>query len=595
MAHPTTGKRFVALSAAVALGFGGAMIAGPASAAPTAEATATATPTAAPTTDAPVDVKFEAAAAKAFTASDKIAAIGHGANGELIAQVVAENVDDKQVAEALEPVEAFAQETTGDDLVIQEVGGTYTAFAPEQGDDEGAEATAYSASDDIVAGAGYGVDTGGGQYGLCSVGFPATDASGNDVLITAGHCSDVGGEVYVERPSTTNVFTGTYDTFELDESRKLGTFVESQFGPMTLEDYNNGAELDPASAQDFAVIEVDESAGFNLLGEVATWSESSGGEDDLAADTTPITGTHDVVEGDIGKTVFHSGRTTGTTSGEIDMVDGIAPIGDPTDGTQYLVYGFSSNTPVDSGDSGGTVMMGDKAVGVVSGGAPASDGQDALLWAAELSEGLKQLDGDYEIKTSGEPTEEPTETATPTPTPTETDDADVDPSLAVDPQEIAAERFIAEDEDQAIEDDRGVTYTVTDAEPGSEVTFDTYAGGDAANAGSGAAPAADAADEPAKSITVTADEDGVASSRVWGLPTADASAYVGDYSVVATTETETLEGSFSVVEGSGDGDEGDGGEDLPRTGSTVAPLVAGAAGLVALGGALVYVARRRQA
>jgi LPXTG-motif cell wall-anchored protein len=88
---------------------------------------------------------------------------------------------------------------------------------------------------------------------------------------------------------------------------------------------------------------------------------------------------------------------------------------------------------------------------------------------------------------------------------------------------------------------------------------------------------------------------------VWGLPTADASAYIGDYEVVATTEDETLEGSFSVVEGSGDGDGGqdDGdngdGDDLPRTGSTTAPLVAGAAGLVALGGALVYVARRRQA
>src|SRR5699024_3122912 len=154
-----------------------------------------------PTTDAPVDVEFEAAAAKAFTASDKIAAIGHGANGELIAQVGAENVDDKQVAEALEPVEAFAQETTGDDLVVQEGGGTYTAFSPEQGDDE-TDAAAFTASDDIVAGAGYGVAVDGG-YGLCSVGFPATDADGKDVLITAGHCSDVGGEVYVERPSTT--------------------------------------------------------------------------------------------------------------------------------------------------------------------------------------------------------------------------------------------------------------------------------------------------------------------------------------------------------------------------------------------------------
>ena len=206
-----------------------------------------------------------------------------------------------------------------------------------------------------------------------------------------------------------------------------------------------------------------------------------------------------------------------------------------------------------------------------------------------------------------EPTEtgEPTETADPTPTATETDDADLDPALAIDPQEIAAERFVADGEEQAIEDDRGVTYTVTDVEPGSEVTFDTYMDADAANAGSEAAPAADSDDEPAKSITVTADEDGTATSRVWGETTAAPSAYIGEYSVVATTEDETLEGSFSVVDGSGDGDggqddggngdDGDNGDDLPRTGSTTAPLVAGAAGLVALGGALVYVARRRQA
>ena len=103
-------------------------------------------------------------------------------------------------------------------------------------------------------------------------------------------------------------------------------------------------------------------------------------------------------------------------------------------------------------------------------------------------------------------------------------------------------------------------------------------------------------------ISIWFDENGVAQSRIWGMTTAEAEAYIGDYDVVAQTEDETLEGSFSVVAGEGDegeggedGDEGEGGEDLPRTGSTVAPLAAGAAGLVALGGALVYVARRRQA
>ena len=608
MAHPTTGKRFVALSAAVALGFGGAMIAGPASAAPAGD--------------------LKTVAAEAFTSSDKIAAIGHGADGTIVVQAVVpadvtsvEDIEDTEVQEALEPAQALAEDTTGEDLVVQPVGDTYSTPSANVQNQAGPTWEG-GAPDDVVAGAGYVVRN-GASAGLCSVGFPATGPDGGDAIITAGHCSDVGGDVYVERPSTSNAQGNDYADAEWDESRKLGTFTHSQYGPAVLGDVQDESDLDPAQMQDFAVITVDESAGFNLIGEAATWSDASATGDDLASDTTPITGIHDVTTDDIGKEVFHSGRTTGKTSGDIGwdaeeygnvsvggIVDGYAPVTDDA-GNQYMVYGFASETPVGGGDSGGTVMMGDKAVGVVSGGIDAdaiAPGSPAMLWTAELAEGLTHLPGDYEIKTtegSEEPTEEPSETPTPTPTPTETetssptptetDDADVDPALAVDPQEIAAERFIAEDEDQAIEDDRGVTYTVTDVEPGSEVTFDTYTGGDAANAGSGAAPAADAADEPAKSITVTADEDGVASSRVWGLPTADASAYVGDYSVVATTETETLEGSFSVVEGSGDGDEGDGGEDLPRTGSTVAPLVAGAAGLVALGGALVYVARRRQA
>ena len=574
MAHPTMGKRFVALSAAAALGFGGALIAGPASAEPTTD--------------------LKSVAAKAFTTSENIAAIGHGENGAIVAQVVSEQKNSADVEAALEPVSAFAEETTGEELVVQEVASNYSSD-PVSVDAADVNEDAYKANDDVVAGAGYVVFN-GEEGGLCSVGFPATDADGNDAIITAGHCSEVGGEVYVERPSTSNVFTDSYETAEWDESRKLGTFTHSQYGPDVLDDVNNESDLDPTTMQDFAVITVDESSGFNLIGEAATWSEESGGEDDLAADTTPITGVHDVTTDDIGKEVFHSGRTTGKTSGDIGLdeaysdvviggiVDGYAPVGDDA-GNNYMVYGFASETPVGGGDSGGTVMLGDKAVGVVSGGIDADGDLPALLWTAELAEGLTHLPGDYKIKTSGDSEPSPTPTATetpdpttPAPTPTETETPDVDAELAVDPQEVTAERFVAADEEQADAEDRGVTYTVEGAEPGSEVVFDTFAAGD---------------DEASKSITVTADEDGVASSRIWGLTSAEPEAYIGDYDVVATTEDETLEGSFSVVAGEDDG--GEGGEDLPRTGSTVGPLAAGAAGLVALGGALVYVARRRQA
>ena len=203
MAHPTTGKRFVALSAAVALGFGGAMIAGPASAAPSTD--------------------LKTAAAEAFTSSESIAAIGHGEDGSLVAQVVAGS-DEAEVEKALEPANAVAQDQTGEDLVVQEVASTYSTQSPEPSS-TATDGAAYEASDDVVAGAGYVVETSAGA-GLCSVGFPATGPEGEDAIITAGDCSggEATGDVYVERPSTSNVFTDSYDTAEWDQSRKLGEF-----------------------------------------------------------------------------------------------------------------------------------------------------------------------------------------------------------------------------------------------------------------------------------------------------------------------------------------------------------------------------------
>ena len=605
MANPSTGKRFVALSAAVALGFGGALIAAPASA----------------TTDG----EFRAAAAEAFTLSDNIAAIGFGEDGSVVAQVVADTAG-AEVDSALTKANTFAKKTTGSEVVVQEVASTYST-QPLESSTQDAETLDYSAPDEIVAGAGYLSGTATLGF-LCSVGFPATGPNGEDALITAGHCASEGDPVYMERPSTSNVFTDTYNTSEVDFDRQVGEFTHAQYGPVTIDEIKTEADLDPAQMQDFGVITVDESAGFELLGEVATWGESSGGKDDLASDTTPITGVHDVTTADIGKEVFHSGRTTGKTSGDIGwdeskgsvsiagIVDGYAPIKDD-DGNGYMVYGFASETPVAGGDSGGTVMLGDKAVGVVSGGFAAQGDLPAMLWTAELSEGLKHLPGSYEILTTegaespsptptDDPTEEPsedpsTEPTTPAPTPTDGDDEDADQQLVVDPGEIAAERFVADGAEQAEEENRGVTYTVSDVEPGTEVVFDTYVSGSAesANAGSEALTASTQDEEtPEKSITVVADDNGVALSRIWGQTSAAPEAYIGDYRVVATLEEKTLEGEFSVVAEASDpegGQDGDGSEELPRTGSTVAPLIAAAAGLVTLGGASVYMARRRKA
>ena len=611
------GKRFVALSAAVAIGMSGVAATVPAFA----------------STDAPDDLGT--AAAEALTADVGVAAVGYNANGDIAVQVVEGtdiDVDDK----ALEQVTAFATEATGNEPVITEMANGYTTASAK----------------DVVGGAGYISVAPSNQTSVCSFGFPATGPNGEDAILTAGHCAVEDTDIYLERPSTSNANNDPHGkiTAEYLSPDKVGTVTHSWWGDTTLEpddtEWQDPERYTPAETMDFGIITVEDDS-LTTHGLVTDWTTAD--DDDLFAGTSGVAGVSDVTMNNVGDAVWRSGRTSGMREGTVgaegssvigDIVDGYAVIRDH-DGTLVVAHGFSANMLSIPGDSGGSVMMGDQAVGVVTGTNYKGEGSGGdWTWVAELDEALNHMPAGYEVKTDGsdeEPTEEPTEdpteeptedpteeptdeptetteptetgepteTADPTPTATETDDADLDPALAIDPQEIAAERFVADGEEQAIEDDRGVTYTVTDVEPGSEVTFDTYMDADAANAGSEAAPAADSDDEPAKSITVTADEDGTATSRVWGETTAAPSAYIGEYSVVATTEDETLEGSFSVVDGSGDGDggqddggngdDGDNGDDLPRTGSTTAPLVAGAAGLVALGGALVYVARRRQA
>ena len=635
MKTPQGAKRFVALSAAVTIGMGGVALTVPAMA----------------TNDGPKELgEAVASVAEGTSIADKIAAIGYNADGEIVVQTVAGQGITAQ-SKVLEPVRQLAEAEGQDELHIKPIANGYSPI----------NAT------DVVGGAGYAVDKGSGNWGLCSFGFPATGPNGEEAILTAGHCAEVGEQVYLERPSTSPAGTGRIHEqlpFELLKDEPIGEFTASEFAKTDFindSDWDNPGRYNPADAQDFAVITLDDDS-LTTHPEVTDWTTA--GDDDLSASTREVAGVHDVTMADVGKEITRSGRSSGQQSGPIgsdddekayvgEVVDGYGLVAVPESTRTAVVYGFAAQTLGIPGDSGGAVMMGDQAVGVTSlSNYDRTTQEGDWIWVAELASGLETVADGYTVKTvedeepeptptptatdtpeptptatdSPEPTPtatdtpeptptatdtpEPTPTATdtpePTPTATETDDADVDAELTVDPQEIAAERFIADGEEQAEAEDRGVTYSVTGVEPGSEVTFDTYMGArEAANAGSEAAPAADAADEPAKSITLTADEDGNVSSRIWGETTAPASAYIGDYEVVVTTEDETLEGAFSVVDGSGDGDggqddggngdEGDNGDDLPRTGSTTAPLVAGAAGLVALGGALVYVARRRQA
>ncbi|MCM1011263.1 MULTISPECIES: hypothetical protein [unclassified Brevibacterium] len=158
-----------------------------------------------------------------------------------------------------------------------------------------------------------------------------------------------------------------------------------------------------------------------------------------------------------------------------------------------------------------------------------------------------------------------------------TADAAQDASLSVSPKSIEAADFVKKD--------KGVTLSVKDCKPGSDVRFVVNPKGNS--------------NVTAFDSTVTVDETGTASVNVYGT-SANASAYVGDYSVSATCGDDVLKGPFEVTSGaaaggSGGSDSGSGstGGQLPRTGAELSALAGGAA-LLLVGGAVVALTVRRR-
>ncbi|MGO1398812.1 MAG: S1 family peptidase, partial [Brevibacterium yomogidense] len=412
MKNPETGKRFVALSAAVAIGLGGVALTVPAMA----------------SNDVPKDLGVAATAA--LTSDAGVAAVGYNAEGDIAVQVVEGSGVDAD-DDALEAVTAFAKAKTGSEPVVSEIANGYSTVN----------------SEDVVGGAGYVVHEPGSQQaaGLCSIGFPATGPDGEDALITAGHCSEEGNDVYLERPSTSNAGTGDYTgelTFDWLTTETVGTFTYSAWADTLIDpdnppaDWNDPESYDPASTMDFGIITLNDDS-ITTHAEVTDWTTASG--DDLSASTKPVAGVSDVSMDDVGEPMWRSGRTSAMQEGTIggkndgvigDIVDGYSLIGDPVTGDIAVVHGFAAQALGIPGDSGGAVMMGDQAVGVTSGSNydPAT-GEGDWIWVAELDEALNHMPQGYEVKTAGdEPTEEPTEDPTEEPTEDPTDEPTEEPT-----------------------------------------------------------------------------------------------------------------------------------------------------------------------
>ena len=174
----------------------------------------------------------------------------------------------------------------------------------------------------------------------------------------------------------------------------VGSFGFSQFGgPGNSTGYDENVPLEDQQFTDIAVIDVAD--GFTPLPEVTTWESATDDLSSLADDTVNITSVGNPTAGPVTK----SGRTTGMTHGEIvvtdaedtHILDGWSNIGG------HIVRGFSSNVEATQGDSGGSVIQGGTAVGVISGGVTAEDnGGEQWTWSTLLTDALPYTDG-YEV------------------------------------------------------------------------------------------------------------------------------------------------------------------------------------------------------
>lgn len=373
MKHRVTGRRALALTAATTIALSGLLVAGPAYAEDGAEPTPTPSPTAtsetqAPAEEAPVEDAPPADLVEiADTAADhgvEFVAKGTTAEGEEITLVSEDGATDDA------SIEAFAAEAEISASTVVTLGGTPKAFA------EG----------DIVGGQGYLIVDQDDFLYNCSVGFAAWSPDRTPALLSAGHCAfddtnrPMAGTLW-SVPSEQPAAGGDDELPATPEV--LGTFGFAQFGST---DNAPGSDGD-TNATDISVIDV--VPGTNPLPLVTDWTTATEAYDSLADSGVSVKAVGAAVPGAVSK----SGRTTGFTTGAIDgndIVDGWSKIED------RWVQGFSSNTVAGPGDSGGAVIQGNTAVGLISGGIEASPGVEQWTWSASLTAALPKTGG-YEV------------------------------------------------------------------------------------------------------------------------------------------------------------------------------------------------------
>ncbi|MBC6496515.1 LPXTG cell wall anchor domain-containing protein [Microbacterium sp. 4-7] len=367
MKHRVTGRRPLALTAATTLALSGLFLGAPvAFADDSAEA---------PGQDAPAQVlNTKADLAEADT---DMVALGQTAGGENVVVVTADT--GKSDAE----ITQIASDNGVTDASVVKVDTALSSFA--EGDIVGGQGY-LSVSPDLES---FVAGEPGSNAWSCSIGFAAFTPTGDPALLSAGHCAfDEDGEPLRDTtltvPSSEDAAGGTQTALPATIDL-LGTFGFAQFGGG---DGGLGSNGD-TTATDISTIDINEAAGWNPVPAVTDWTTAGDSLSSLADSVIEIKSVAAPTLGEVSK----SGRTTGFTTGVVasdDILDGWANI----DG--HWVQGFSSNTLAGPGDSGGSVIQGNAAVGLISGGTEATETQEQFTWAASLVTALPKTGG-YQV------------------------------------------------------------------------------------------------------------------------------------------------------------------------------------------------------
>jgi len=275
-------------------------------------------------------------------------------------------------------IQAVGTDADGNLVIIKTAGESsavdkLTAANPDVVIEEISKPIEPTAANDVVGGAGYYVQTSATTGGLCSVGFSGFTPAGDPAVITAGHCAGDGAA------AVTELTVPAGDVADVPAYlADLGTFGFAQWGGV-----GGTVGGEDTNSTDIGVIDVTNRA-LNLKPEVTTWANVA----DLSATTVPITAVGRV---DPALAVSKSGRTTQYTTsaaGNVFMLEGYAKVGGRN------VFGFGVwDLESTQGDSGGAVIQGSTAVGLVSGGLPAQAGQRQFVWATDLVNGLSKTGG----------------------------------------------------------------------------------------------------------------------------------------------------------------------------------------------------------